>query len=398
MTEPSTENPTESSIELSIVMPCRNEAVTIGICIDKALAYMQSAGINGEVVIADNASTDDSAKIATTRGARVVAVAELGYGNALQAGINAAEGRFIIMGDADDSYDFSDLDKFVEKLRNGNDLVMGNRFKGGIEAGAMPPLHRYLGNPVLSFVGRLFFQSKVGDFHCGLRGFNREKILELDLSAPGMEFASELVVKASLAEFQIIEVPTTLSKDGRDRAPHLNTWRDGWRHLRFLLLFSPRWMFLYPGVVATIIGTILSSFLVVQPIDLGGAVLDIQTLLYTSGMTIIGIQMIFFAVITQTLGTFFGQFLRSERLESALRFFSVETGLLLGLLVALAGMVWTVFAFSQWQEVDFSALDPRIAMRQTIPAVTLVIVGVQTVLNAFVLGAIESLSPRRTEQ
>lgn len=379
-------------LELSIVMPCRNEALTVGTCIDKALEFLKHAGIEGEIIIADNDSSDDSAAIATAKGARVVPVAELGYGNALQAGIEAAEGRYIIMGDADDSYDFSSLDPFVAALRDGADLVMGNRFLGGIEDGAMPPLHRYLGNPVLSFIGRLFFSSRIRDFHCGLRGFNRDSIRTLQLNCPGMEFASEMVVKASLADFNITEVPTRLHRDGRDRAPHLNTWRDGWRHLRFLLVFSPRWTFFYPGMAALLMGLVMSALLALQPLAVGDAILDIQTLLYTSGMTIVGLQMIFFAMIVRGIGVGFGSFPRKE-LDGLLARFTLERGLLVGSLLVLVGIGLTLRAFFEWQDTDFSNLNPRVAMRETIPAVTFVILGAQTITQSFVLGAINILHP-----
>ena len=243
-------------MELTVVMPCLNEAETVATCVRKAVKFIADSGISGEVVVADNGSTDGSQQLAEDAGARVVDIQDKGYGNALMGGILAARGEYVIMGDADDSYDFTNLMPFIEELRKGSDLVMGNRFKGGIEPGAMPPLHKYLGNPVLSFVGRLFFRSKIGDFHCGLRGFRKDSAIALGLQATGMEFASEMVVKATLAKQKITEVPTTLRKDGRSRPPHLRSWRDGWRHLRFLLLFSPRWLFFVPGIV---IGTVRAS-------------------------------------------------------------------------------------------------------------------------------------------
>ncbi len=239
-------------MELTVVMPCLNEAETVATCVTKAVKFLADSGVSGEVVLADNGSTDGSQQLAADAGARVVPVSDKGYGNALMGGILAARGEYVIMGDADDSYDFSNLMPFVTELRNGADLVMGNRFKGGIAPGAMPPLHRYLGTPVLSFIGRLFFRSKIGDFNCGLRGFRRDSAIALGLQATGMEFASEMIVKSALAHQKIVEVPTTLAKDGRSRPPHLNTWRDGWRHLRFLLLFSPTWLFLLPGLVLLI--------------------------------------------------------------------------------------------------------------------------------------------------
>jgi glycosyltransferase involved in cell wall biosynthesis len=243
-------------IELTILMPCLNEVRTIGICIRKAQQFLQRTGIHGEILIADNGSSDGSQSLALELGARVVDVPTRGYGAALMAGIQHSAGRFVIMGDSDDSYDFSRLDDFVASLRSGAELVIGNRFRGGIEAGAMPPLHRYLGNPVLSYLGRLFFRIPLGDFHCGLRGCSRDAVLRLGLVTPGMEFASEMIAKAALAGLRIAEVPTTLRPDGRDRPPHLRTWRDGWRHLRFLVLFCPRWLFLYPGVGFFFVGVL----------------------------------------------------------------------------------------------------------------------------------------------
>src|ERR1700756_4264373 len=251
-------------------MPCLNEAETVATCVRKAVRFIADSGISGEVVVADNGSTDGSQRLATDAGARVVPISDKGYGNALMGGIVAARGKYVIMGDADDSYDFTNLMPFVNELRKGADLVMGNRFRGGIAPGAMPPLHKYLGNPVLSFVGRLFFPSAIGDFHCGLRGFRRDSAIALGLQATGMEFASEMVVKATLARQKVTEVPTPLAKDGRSRKPHLNTWRDGWRHLRFLLLFSPGWLFLVPGLVLLIVGLGLGAAVATGPLTLGG--------------------------------------------------------------------------------------------------------------------------------
>src|SRR5580658_8051259 len=275
-------DPPAGSCELTILMPCLNEAETLAVCITKAMSWLERSGVRGEVLIADNGSTDGSQAIAIEAGARVVPIAAKGYGSALLGGIKAARGRFVIMGDSDDSYDFGSLDAFVEKLRDGHDLVMGNRFKGGIKKGAMPPLHRYIGNPVLTTIGRIFFHSPCGDFHCGLRGFDREAILSLDLQAPGMEFASEMVVKATIQGLNITEVPTTLSPDGRSRPPHLRSWRDGWRHLRFLLLFSPRWLFLYPGLGLMALGVGSMVWLLPEPRMVGRITLDIHTLFYAS--------------------------------------------------------------------------------------------------------------------
>ncbi len=377
------------NIELSIVMPCLDEAMTVGTCIKKAMKYLEGAGIQGEVVIADNGSTDESIKIAESLGARVIRVVDKGYGSALIGGIEAARGTYVIMADADDSYDFSNLSSFMDELRGGTDLVMGNRFKGGIEKGAMPLLHRYLGNPVLSFIGRLFFTDKIRDFHCGLRGFHRERILGLALACPGMEFASEMVVKAFLADYKLIEVPTRLYCDGRDRPPHLNSWRDGWRHLRFLLLFSPRWMFFYPGLFAFFAGLAATFILSLGPVKLGEVVFDIHTLLYSAALTILGFQMIFFAVLAQLIGSRFGRLPLHVRFTRLLYFFSLERGLIAGLLTIVVGLVWTVNAVLQWGQVDFSTLDPTVTMRQTIPASMLIIIGFQTVISSFFFGAIE---------
>ena len=288
--------------ELTVLMPCLNEAETIGICVKNAREYIDSRNIDGEVVVADNGSTDGSQAIAEERGARVIPVAYKGYGSALLGGISAARGRFVIMGDADNSYDFSMLDPFIDKLREGYDLVIGNRFKGGIKPGAMPLLHRYLGNPLLTGIGRMFFRSPVGDFHCGLRGFNRQAVANLGLVASGMEFASEMVVKATLQRLKIAEVPTTLSPDGRTRPPHLRSWRDGWRHLRFLLLFSPRWLFLYPGAALMILGLVSMAWLLPGPRQVGGLTFDVHTLAYSAAAIVCGFQAVAFAVFTKIYG------------------------------------------------------------------------------------------------
>ena len=258
-------------------MPCLNEAETLAICVRKARGFLDASRIQGEVIVADNGSQDGSVAIALQEGARIVPVAARGYGAALLGGIADARGRYIIMGDADDSYDFSDLGTFVEQLRAGADLVVGNRFRGGIAPGAMPLLHRYLGNPILSFLGRLFFFVKIGDFHCGLRGFNRDRILALGLRTTGMEFASEMVVRSALAGYRIAEVPTTLRPDGRSRPPHLRTWRDGWRHLRFLLMYSPRWLFFYPGLALLAFGLIGTVLLLPGRFYIGSVGIDIHT-------------------------------------------------------------------------------------------------------------------------
>jgi glycosyltransferase involved in cell wall biosynthesis len=374
--------------ELTILMPCLNEAATVGRCVAKARGFLERAGIAGEVLVADNGSGDGSRAVAEAGGARVVAVSERGYGAALRAGITAARGRYIVMGDADDSYDFSRLDAFVAKLRAGYPLVMGNRFKGGIRPGAMPRLHRYLGNPVLSFVGRLFFRTGVGDFHCGLRGFERSAVMSLELRTPGMEFASELVVKAALAGWRIAEVPTTLDPDGRGRPPHLRSWRDGWRHLRFLLLFSPRWLFLYPGLALLLAGIALCAALYFTPLHFAGAGLDIHSMLYASAAALLGLQLCLFALFARTSAQVAGLLPQHATLERFLRIFTLERGLLLGLAVALTGFIWSAVVFWQWRETGFGALDPRVVMRDTIPASALMVGGMETMLASFLVSVI----------
>ena len=374
--------------ELTILMPCLNEAATVGSCIGKARDFLQRTGIEGEVLVADNGSNDGSRAVAERAGARVVHIAERGYGAALAGGIAAARGRYVIMGDADDSYDFGRLEPFVEKLRQGYPLVMGNRFKGGIRRGAMPPLHRYLGNPVLSFLGRLLFGARVGDFHCGLRGFDRRAVGALDLRTSGMEFASELVVKAALAGWRLAEVPVTLHPDGRGRPAHLRSWRDGWRHLRFLLLFSPRWLFLYPGLALLASGLALTTALYFSPLRVLGAGLDIHSMLYASAGALLGLQLCLFALFARVSAQNAGLLPRRPDLDRLLQALTLERGLLLGVTAALAGVVWSAAAFWQWRETGFGALDPRIVMRDTIPATTLIIGGMELVLASFLLSVL----------
>jgi hypothetical protein len=374
-----------NDIELSIVLPCLNEAETLATCIGKALGFLRASGIAGEVVVADNGSTDGSQAIAREHGARVVDVPTPGYGAALLGGIKAARGRYVIMGDADDSYDFSRLGPFVDELRAGADLVMGNRFRGGIEPGAMPPLHRYLGNPVLSFLGKLFFKSPVGDFHCGLRGFSREAVLSLDLQTPGMEFASEMVVKATLNGLRLAEVPTTLSPDGRTRPPHLRSWRDGWRHLRFLLIFSPRWLFLYPGLALMAAGLTLTALLAPHQVAVGGVNFDVHTLLYAGFFTLLGFQLVAFAVFSKVYGTKAGLLPPDPKLERFLSVATLERGVVLGLCTGLAGIAGSVYAVAVWGEAGFGGLDPRTMMRITIPSATAITLGGQIVFSTFFL-------------
>lgn len=371
---------------LSVVMPCLNEARTVSVCVAKAIAYFERAGIDGEVIIADNGSTDGSPELAIAAGARVVHVAERGYGAAIAGGLRSARARWVVMGDADDSYDFGRLDGFVERLRGGAHLVMGNRFAGGIEPGAMPKLHRWLGNPVLSFIGRMLFPTDIGDFHCGLRAFDREAILALGLTSPGMEFASEMVMRAGLAGLRIEEVPTRLAKDGRDRPPHLRSWRDGWRHLRFLLLFSPRWLFLYPGLALSGLGLLFLALLAPGPLYLGGLGLDVHTMLYAAGATLVGVQVLSFALCAMAYGTQLGILPESPRLAALRRKVSLEAGLVVGALLVAAGLGMSVHSVLAWEQVRFGAFDPRVGMRIVIPSLTVLLVGVQVIFASMLLG------------
>ncbi|MGH9767491.1 MAG: glycosyltransferase family 2 protein [Blastocatellia bacterium] len=374
-----------NSIELSILMPCLNEAETLATCIKKARQSIDEMGLSGEVIVADNGSTDGSREIAAAGGARVIEVAEKGYGSALLNGIREARGKYIIMGDADDSYDFLNIKPFVEQLRAGFDLVMGNRFKGGIEPGAMPFLHRYLGNPVLTWVGKLFFSSPCGDFHCGLRGFDKSSILKLDLQTKGMEFASEMVVKATLHKVKITEVPTKLHPDGRSRAPHLRTWRDGWRHLRFLLLYSPRWLFMYPGIAMVLLGSAVSTVLLAGPLTIGRLTFDIHTLMFSSMSVIIGFQAIIFAVLTKTYAIAEGLLPEDDKLKKAQRWMGLEAGLVTGVLLSLSGIIGTAYAVDFWKAEHWGGLDPTRIMRIVIPSLIVLTLGCQIILSSFFL-------------
>ncbi|WP_040687843.1 MULTISPECIES: glycosyltransferase family 2 protein [Pseudanabaena] len=362
---------------VTVLMPCLNEAETLGTCITKAKNYFLHHDIDGEVLIADNGSTDGSQEIATRLGARIVHIQEKGYGNALRGGIANAEGRYIIIGDADDSYDFSDLTLFINKLLEGYELVMGNRFKGGIKKGAMPPLHRYLGNPVLTWIGRLFFPSPCGDFHCGLRGFRKDAIESLNLRTTGMEFASEMVVKASLYKMQIAEVPTILYPDGRNRSPHLRSWRDGWRHLRFLLLFSPRWLFLYPGMILMIAGLLTAIIL------LSGT--KVHSLIYSTTAIVIGFQTVVFSIFTKAFAMAEGLIPDDYRLKKLLHFLNLEKGLICGIFLIFMGFMGSLYALKMWESNSFGFLNPSQTMRIVIPSVTCLALGFQVIFSSFFL-------------
>ena len=377
-----------SAPEVSVVMPCLNESLTLGTCIQKALATFKSRGINGEVIVADNGSTDGSQAIAIDLGARVVPVQTKGYGSALRTGIAAARGRLVVMGDSDDSYDFTQLGDFVDKLNDGFDLVMGNRFQGGIRPGAMPLLHRYLGNPGLSWLGRLFFKCPVGDFQCGLRGFRKEAIDRLQLRTLGMEFSTEMVVKATLFNLRIAEIPTTLSPDGRDRAPHLRTWRDGWRYLRFLLLYSPRWLFLYPGAGLFLAGIAVCAWLLPQPRTVGGVTFDYNTLLFGAMAILIGFQSVNFAAFSKLFAISEGLLPEDPRMNRVYKYITLEVGLIAGVLLVLGGAGLWVFGLSYWRSHHFGPLDPDTALRIVIPGFVSLILGIQIVLSSFFLSVL----------
>lgn len=385
-----------SAIDLTILMPCLNEAETIAVCVQKAQAYLASAKIVGEVLIADNGSTDGSQAIATNLGARVVPVTQKGYGAALQGGIEAARGRFVIMGDADDSYDFSALDAFVTRLRGGADLVMGNRFQGGIAPGAMPKLHRYLGNPVLSFLGRLFFRLKTGDFHCGLRGFDAARIRALDLRTTGMEFASEMVVRAALAGLVIDEVPTTLKPDGRSRPPHLRTWRDGWRHLKFLLMYNPRWLFFIPGTTLILGGVLLSALLFFGPVHLNSTMeLDLNTFFAACFMVVTGTQLVSFGILSRYYADITGILPETPSSQWLKRSISTDRLALNGGICLVAGIAFFLYALTRWTQLGFGPLDNSEIPRVVVLGLTLIVLGLQTFFSAFLLGLLEIPVKRR---
>ena len=374
---------TPTAVEVSIVMPCLNEAETLAKCIRHAQSAIAKGGFAAEIIVADNGSADGSQQIGRDLGATVVDVPRKGYGSALIGGIDAAKGRFVVIGDADDSYDFEAIGPLIDKLREGYDLVVGNRFMGGIEPGAMPWSHRWVGNPVLTFISRVFFHAPVGDTHCGLRAFKKDAYEKMRLRATGMEFASEMVIKASLKGMRITEVAVVLRPDGRSRAPHLRTWRDGWRHLRFMLLFSPRWLFLYPGLALFVVGVMLSALLLPGPLHIAGVRLDIHTLLVAGFLALIGYQLVLFAVFTKIFAVRMGFHPPHPVLEGLFKYITLEVGLLAGALMVLAGIVGLVLAVASWQSVGFGNLDPSLTMREVIPAVLLLAIGTQTVFASF---------------
>jgi glycosyltransferase involved in cell wall biosynthesis len=371
-------------LELTVVLPCLNEAETVARCVGKAVRWIRDAGVAGEVIVADNGSADDSPELARAAGARVVTVRRKGYGNALIAGIRAARGTYVLMADADDSYDLENLGPFLQHLRAGDDLVMGNRFAGGIEPGAMPWLHRRIGNPVLSGIGRLFFHTPVRDFHCGIRAFRKDAIAHLGLRSGGMEFASEMIVKASLADLKISEVPTTLRPDGRSRAPHLRSFRDGWRHLRFLLLFCPYWLFVVPGFVAFALGAVGTTALTFGHI--GG--LDIAGLLYAAALMIVGYQALWFGLLMQTYAESRGILPEGTRMHRVRRSLTLERGLITGVVLLLVGVLVAVVSVLRWRSAHFGPLNPAENVRVIVPAILGLVLGSQTILGSFSIGVL----------
>lgn len=374
------------TVELTILMPCLNEEKSLAYCLQKAFSFLAEHQIQGEVIVVDNGSSDNSPLIAEQFHSILVTEHEKGYGSAIRSGIENANGKYIIIGDADASYDFSVLMPFLELLRNGNDLVIGNRFRGGIKEGAMPFLHRYLGNPLLSFIGRRFFNIRLGDFHCGLRGVVKESYNRLDLRTTGMEFASEMIVKAALNKMKIAETPVTLHPDKRDRRSHLRTWQDGWRHLRFLLLFSPRWLFLVPGIFLMILGLMGTTILVFGPVQLGNKKLDVHTLVYTSGFILLGFQLISFYIFSRTYAAIHGLWPGQGRfLDRFSKYFNLEKGIFFGFILFIAGLLLMIKSFLYWQQTRFGDLDPVIVLRWVIPSVVLLVLGVQVVISFFYL-------------
>jgi hypothetical protein len=380
-------------LELSIVMPCLNEAETLAACLDKAKGFLARTGIVGEVIVADNGSTDGSQAIAESYGARVLQVPVRGYGAALYYGTSAARGRYVIMGDSDDSYDFSALQPFVDKLREGYQLVMGNRFRGGIKPGAMPWKNRYLGNPVLSSIGKVFFRAPVDDFHCGLRGFAKSAFEQMDLRTTGMEYASEMVIKATLAGMRMCEVPTTLSPDGRSRPPHLRPWRDGWRHLRFMLVYSPRWLFVYPGLVMILIGLAGSAWIASGTQFIGRVGLDVNTLVYACMAVLMGFQSVAFGALSSVFSVQQGLVPRSARFDRLFNAFSLELGLSFGVFLVVVGLAGSISALDDWQHVDFGPLDAQHTLRLVIPSASAIALGIQVLFNSFFVSVL-SLSTR----
>ena len=369
-------------------MPCLNEAETLETCIRKAQSYLEQSGVNGEIVIGDNGSTDGSQEIARRCGACVVAVPVRGYGAALYGATQAARGKYCIMGDSDDSYDFTDLEGFLQKLRAGYDLVMGNRFTGEIKPGAMPWKNRYLGNPVLSAIGRLLFRPPAGDFHCGLRGYSRAAFRRMDLRTTGMEYASEMVIKATILGMKIAEVPITLSPDGRSRPPHLRPYRDGWRHLRFMLLFSPNWLFLYPGLILILFGLLVGGTIVHHPVLLGHVRLGLDTMIYCGTSIVIGFQAVLFSVLSRKYAMQEGLYPKAVSPGFSLSNLSLEWGLAVGFTILLIGVAIAVYALFTWGQHGFGLLVTEHIARLVIPSSIAISLGLEVILSSFLMSTL----------
>jgi glycosyltransferase involved in cell wall biosynthesis len=382
-----------NEIELSIVLPCLNEERTVGACVAQARSFLTTQNVKGEVIVADNGSSDHSAEIAESNGAVVIHVREKGYGNALKGGFEAARGKFIIMADADKSYDLAQLMPFLEKLRQGYDLVMGNRFKGGIKKGAMPWHHKYIGNPILSFVGQLFFKTPAKDFHCGLRGFTKDAVEKMNLQTTGMELASEIVIKSSILRMRVCEVPTTLSPDGRDRPPHLRSFRDGWRHLRFLLIYSPRWLFFYPSIFLLLVGAGASILLFFGPVNTSLRLFDFHSFILAGTVMILGLSMLSFAAITRVFSYNFGLLPNRPAFFDLFKYFNLETGLGIGSIVVLLGIILIIRAASLSSSPGFDSIGFGNSVRLVFGGALSIIVGGQIILTSFVL-SILGLNPR----
>lgn len=379
-------------MEITVLIPCLNEAKTIGKCVKDATLALESLRVQGEVLVADNGSTDGSPQLAEQAGARVVAVEEKGYGAALMGGISEAKGKFIIMGDGDDSYDFLKISAFVDHLRGGSELVIGNRFRGGIQKGAMPRLHRYIGNPILSAIGRIFFQIPIGDFHCGIRAFEAQAIRGLHLQSSGMEFATEMIAKAAFANLKISEVPTTLKPDGRGRPPHLRTWRDGWRHLRFMMLFSPKWLFLWPGALIMLIGILGLAALRTESVMVGSIGFDVHTMLFCSAATVMGFQAFQWGWLLEWMAIEANMKPEKNGIKLWLsRKITLEYALLVGLLLLILGIVWAWGLLSMWAEKEFGAIENSNMMREVILANTIMLVGLQSIGGALSGSAVSAL-------
>jgi glycosyltransferase involved in cell wall biosynthesis len=373
--------------ELSIVIPCLNEVNTLGICVEKAQRFMMENDVAGEIIVGDNGSTDGSQDLARNLGVRVIDVESRGYGYALQGGIEAARGTYVIMGDADDSYDFYHLEGFVEKLREGYDLVMGNRFKGGIAEGAMPFMHQYLGNPAISLIGRTFFRSRIGDFYCGLRGFRRDTYDRLNIKSGGMEFAIEMVVKSRLLDMKTVEIPTTLSQDGRGRRPHLRTWQDGWRTLKFLLMYSPRWLFLYPGIAFLAIGAVVGAVLFRGPVTVAGVEFDLHTLIFACCFIVLGFSAFSFSLISRVYAYNSGLLPNLSPMLESFQNMRLELGLVVGAVIAFAGVFGAGYSVHLWNLEDFGQMENMDhSLRVVLLSALAMTLGVQIVLTSFLLG------------